>query len=103
PLRPLVGASPIAGAGCLLSGMMSGTFYSLLPAWAQGEGIDRWTIALFMFAAVAGGLAFQVPVGWWSDSTDRRRVLATLGLGFAVAAPPPVPLRPPVPRPSRAC
>ena len=86
PVRQLVRAAPIAVAGCLLSGMMSGTFYSLLPAWAQGEGIDRWTIALFMFSAVAGGLAFQVPVGWWSDGADRRRVLATLALGFAVAA-----------------
>src|SRR5262249_23459749 len=82
PMRQLVRAAPIAVAGCLLSG----TFYSLLPAWAQGEGIDRRTIALFMFAAVAGGLAFQVPVGWWSDSADRRRVLATLAIGFAVAA-----------------
>ena len=86
PVRQLVRAAPIAVAGCLLSGVMSGTFYSLLPAWAQGEGIDRWTIALFMFSAVAGGLAFQVPVGWWSDGADRRRVLATLALGFAVAA-----------------
>src|SRR6516165_4481803 len=86
PMRQLVRAAPIAVAGCLLSGMMSGTFYSLLPAWAQGEGIDRRTIALFMFAAVAGGLAFQVPVGWWSDAADRRRVLAMLAVGFAGAA-----------------
>jgi len=86
PMRQLARAAPIAVAGCLLSGIMSGTFYSLLPAWAQGEGIDRRTIALFMFAAVAGGLAFQVPVGWWSDGTDRRRVLAMLAVGFAVAA-----------------
>jgi MFS family permease len=86
PMRQLVHATPIAVAGCLLSGIMSGTFYSLLPAWAQGEGIDRRTIALFMFAAVAGGLAFQVPVGWWSDAGDRRRVLAMLAIGFAVAA-----------------
>src|SRR5262249_59308110 len=27
-----------------------------------------------------------VPVGWWSDRADRRRVLATLAVGFAVAA-----------------
>ena len=86
PIRQLVHAAPIAVAGCLLSGIMSGTFYSLLPAWAQGEGIDRRTIALFMFAAVAGGLAFQVPVGWWSDAADRRRVLAMLAVGFAGAA-----------------
>jgi MFS family permease len=86
PLNQLTRAAPIAVAGCLLSGMMSGTFYSLIPAWAQGEAIDRSTIALFMFAAVVGGLVFQVPVGWWSDRADRRRVLAVLALGFAVAA-----------------
>jgi MFS family permease len=86
PMNQLTRAAPIAVAGCLLSGMMSGTFYSLLPAWAQGEAIDRSTIALFMFAAVVGGLVFQVPVGWWSDRADRRRVLTALALGFAVAA-----------------
>jgi MFS family permease len=86
PMNQLTRAAPIAVAGCALSGMMSGTFYSLLPAWAQGEAIDRSTIALFMFMAVVGGLVFQVPVGWWSDAADRRRVLAALALGFAVAA-----------------
>jgi MFS family permease len=86
PMRQLARAAPIAVAGCALSGMMSGTFYSLVPAWMQGEAIDRSTIALFMFVAVAGGLAFQVPVGRWSDAADRRRVLATLALGFATAA-----------------
>src|SRR5262245_25085577 len=85
-MSQLTSAAPIAVAGCALSGMMSGTFYSLVPAWMQAEAIDRTTIALFMFAAVIGGLVFQVPVGRWSDRTDRRRVLAALALGFAVAA-----------------
>src|SRR5262249_13164339 len=52
PMRQLVHAAPIAVAGCLLSGIMSGTFYSLLPAWAQGEGNDRRSSALLLFAAV---------------------------------------------------
>jgi MFS family permease len=86
PMMQLARTAPIAVAGCALSGMMSGTFYSLIPAWAQGDGIDRSTIALFMFVAVVGGLAFQLPVGWWSDRADRRRVLATLAIGFAAAA-----------------
>jgi MFS family permease len=85
PMSHLMRAAPVAVAGCALSGMMSGTFYSLVPAWMQGAAIDRETIALFMFAAVVGGLAFQVPVGRLSDRADRRRVLAGLALGFAVA------------------
>jgi len=82
----LIRAAPIAMLGSALSGMMAGTFYALVPAWAQGEGIDSSTIALFMFAAVLGGLVFQVPVGRVSDRFDRRRVLAVLGLGFACTA-----------------
>jgi MFS family permease len=86
PYGQLARAAPIAVAGCALSGMMAGAFYALVPAWMQGEAIDRSTIALFMFVAVVGGLAFQVPVGRLSDRLDRRRVLAALALGFAVAA-----------------
>lgn len=82
----LLRAAPIAVVGCALSGVIAGAFYALVPAWMQGKGIDRSTIALFMFAAVVGGLAFQVPVGWLSDRLDRRRVLAALGLGFATSA-----------------
>jgi|SRR5271166_968425 len=52
----------------------------------QDEGIDQRTIALFMLAAVLGGLAFQVPVGRLSDRVDRRLVLSGLSAGFAGAA-----------------
>jgi MFS family permease len=86
PFRELAAAAPIAVAGCALSGLMTGTFYALLPAWMQGAGVVRETIALFMFAAVAGGLAFQVPIGRLSDHLDRRHVVAGLGVGVAVVA-----------------
>ena len=78
--------APVAVVGCALQGMIAGTFYALVPAWMQGEGIDRSRIALIMFVAVVGGLIFQMPVGHLSDRLDRRRVLASLGLGFAVVA-----------------
>lgn len=86
PYRELARAAPIAVAGCALAGFVSGAFYALVPAWMQGEGIARTTIALFMLVAVLGGLAFQVPIGRLSDRFDRRLVLAALGLGFAGAA-----------------
>jgi MFS family permease len=52
----------------------------------QDEGEVPATIAVFMLAAVLGGLAFQIPVGRLSDRLDRRILLASLGLGFAVTA-----------------
>ena len=88
PFRQLSRAAPVAVAvaGCVLSGLITSTFYALVPAWMQDEGIARETIAMSMLVAVFGGLAFQVPVGRLSDRFDRRLVLAALGLGFAGTA-----------------
>jgi hypothetical protein len=78
PYRHLSRSAPVAVAGSALSGLVSGAFYSLVPAWLQGQGADRATIAVFMLAAVLGGLAFQILVGRLSDRFDRRVVLAAL-------------------------
>ena len=48
----LVRAAPVAVTGCVLSGLVTGAFYALVPAWMQGEGIERETIALFMLMTV---------------------------------------------------
>lgn len=81
PYRQLLRAAPVAVGGTALSGLISSSFYALVPAWMQGESIARETIAISMLAAVLGGLAFQVPIGRLSDRLDRRIVLAALGLG----------------------
>ena len=86
PYGSLARAAPTAFVGCALSGLVSGTFYALVPAWMQDRGIKQATIALFMLTAVLGGFALQVPVGRASDRFDRRVVLAALGLGFAGVA-----------------
>jgi len=86
PYGALAQAAPIALVGCALSGLVSGAFYALVPAWMQDQGVERPTIALFMLVAVLGGFVFQIPVGRFSDRFDRRIVLALLGLGFAVTA-----------------
>lgn len=86
PFMRLPRAAPVAVAGCLASGIISSSFYSLVPAWMQGEGLARETIALFMLVAVLGGFAFQIPIGRLSDRFDRRMVLIALSAGFAVSA-----------------
>lgn len=86
PYGQLSRAAPVAVAGAVLSGLISGSFYALVPAWMQGEGIDRAIIGLFMLIAVLGGLAFQVPVGRLSDRFDRRMVLVVLSAGLVAAA-----------------
>ncbi|HEY1945128.1 MAG TPA: MFS transporter [Roseiarcus sp.] len=86
PFGHLSRAAPVAVAGCMLSGLVSASFYSLVPAWMQDEGIARETIATFMLFAVLGGLAFQIPIGRLSDRFDRRIVLSMLSFGFAATA-----------------
>src|SRR5262249_22159709 len=63
PYGQLLRAAPVAVSGTALGGLISSSFYALVPAWMQGEGIARETIAICMLAAVLGGLAFQVPIG----------------------------------------
>jgi MFS family permease len=86
PYGALPRAAPVAVMGSALSGLVCGAFYALVPAWMQDQHTERATIALFMLAAVLGGLLFQIPVGRLSDRFDRRIVLALLGTGFAATA-----------------
>jgi MFS family permease len=86
PWGQLSRAAPVAVLGSLANGFVSGSFYALVPAWLEGRGVERPTIALLMLAAVLGGLAFQMPVGRLSDRLDRRLVLAGIAAGLAGAA-----------------
>jgi MFS family permease len=86
PYSHLLREAPVAVIACAISGVITSSFYALVPVWAMDEGVRRENIALFMLAAVLGGLAFQVPVGRLSDRFDRRKVLAALGFGFAASA-----------------
>ena len=86
PYGLLTRTAPLAVISCIVAGCLSGAFYALVPAWMQGEGIDRSAIALFMFITVMGGLMFQVPVGLLSDRMDRRLVLVLLAMSFAIVA-----------------
>jgi MFS family permease len=86
PFRRLAGAVPIAILGCVVSGLISSVFYTLIPVWMQGEGIEQGMIGLIMLAAVLGGLAFQIPMGRLSDRFDRRSVLAAVSLGLTATA-----------------
>jgi MFS family permease len=86
PFGLLSREAPVAVAGALLSGFITGAFYALVPAWMQDAEIDAQTIGVFMLTAVLGGLAFQVPVGRVSDRFDRRVVIAVLAGCLIVTA-----------------
>jgi MFS family permease len=86
PYSELLRAAPVAVLAAAISGMISATFYGVVPAWMLANDIPQETIGLVMLSAVLGGLAFQVPVGLLSDRMDRRMLLGALALGFAATA-----------------
>jgi MFS family permease len=88
-LRNLYQASPLGVASVFASGVLSGSFFGMGAAYAQGVGLDDASVASFMAATILGGALFQWPVGHYSDTHDRRSVLAwvsTVAAALAVAA-----------------
>lgn len=74
-LVALFATSPIGVTGAVVSGLLSGAFYSLGHVFGQRVGMTEVGIATFMAATILGGAAFQWPVGHLSDRFDRRWVL----------------------------
>lgn len=88
-LRNLYNASPLGVASVFASGILSGAFFGMGASYAQGVGLDDSNVASFMAATILGGALFQWPVGHYSDTHDRRLVLAwvsTVAAALAVAA-----------------
>lgn len=69
-----------AFAGAVLSGLITGSFWSLGAVFASKYSQTPMDVSLFMIAAILGGAIFQYPIGWLSDKIDRRRVLLYLCL-----------------------
>lgn len=76
-LRPFKAArvSPSACMGILVAGLTGASFRMVGPIFALDYGLSQQQIALFLGAAVIGGMAAQYPVGWIADKFDRRKVL----------------------------
>jgi MFS family permease len=83
-LSGLYANSPVASAGCLLSGVANGAWGTLGAVYGSRIGIPTAEIAVMMSLAVLAGAAIQLPVGRLSDITDRRYVLAGAALGAAL-------------------
>lgn len=79
-LRRLFAISRTGTMACLASGMANGAFWALAPVFTSGVSSEVALAASFMTAAVIGGAAGQWPLGYWSDRTDRRIVMAAVAI-----------------------
>jgi len=83
--------SPVGFIGCLIYGIVDGSFWSLGPVFAQERGLSIAGITIFMSAFLLGGTVSQWPIGWISDRIDRRIMIAgcclgTIGTGLSLAS-----------------
>ena len=83
-LRPIKAAllSPSACFGIIVAGLTGASFRMVGPVFGIANDLSQSEVALFLTAAVLGGVAAQYPVGWIADMMDRRKVL----IGLSVAA-----------------
>jgi MFS family permease len=75
-------SAPTIALAVLMFSFFDSAVLALLPLYGMDYGHTE-TIAVLMVGAVfAGDALLQVPLGWWSDRVDRRRL--HLGCGVAV-------------------
>ena len=85
-LGKLYKISSLAFMGSLISGFLGSLFWSLGPLFGRLAHLDELGIALFMSTAILGGIFLQLPIGYWSDKTDRRFAIMVISFISALAA-----------------
>ncbi|MDX8508123.1 MFS transporter [Mesorhizobium captivum] len=68
--------SPVGVVGMLAVGGLSMIISGFAPIHATAKGYRQADVALLLSAMPVGTLILQIPLGWLSDRTDRRYVLA---------------------------
>ncbi|WP_415059413.1 MFS transporter [Congregibacter sp.] len=77
-IRLLLSRSPLAVTGALLSGAVTGAFWTLGAVFARRSMDSLADTTLFMSAAIIGGALFQYPFGWLSDRVGRENIMLLL-------------------------
>ncbi len=79
-------ASPLGTSGVIVSGIVTGTMFSMGPVYSQLMGLGASDTALFMGMSILAAVITQLPIGKWSDRVDRRTVLIVICIVGSMAA-----------------
>lgn len=83
-------AAPAATLAGFVYGATETNIFNMLPIYGVRIGLTEQTAAFVLSLFAAGNILLQIPIGIWSDRTDRRLVLlfcATVGLAGTLALP----------------
>ncbi|GAB1257931.1 MFS transporter [Aurantivibrio plasticivorans] len=82
--KELIRFAPLPVATAALSGLAMGAFWGMTPLYASKQGFDFSDIGLLMSATITGGALLQIPIGRFSDTHDRRKILAIVAMAAAI-------------------
>lgn len=85
-VRSLFKAAPSAVLGAFTVGLVNGPVIAITPVFGVSIGLSQDKAAALLFALQAGSLAMQYPLGWLSDRTDRRYIIAALAGGTSLVS-----------------
>lgn len=85
-LGELLKFAPLPVAASTLSGLAMGAFWGITPVFASQQGFSYAEVGLLMSTTILGGALLQIPIGRFSDTHDRRKVLAAVVFTAAVLA-----------------
>ena len=77
---------PIARAGSFLSGMVTGSLWTMAPLIAEKNCLEASSVSSVMLAMVIGGGVFQLPLGYLADLIGRVRVITAASLACTLVA-----------------
>ncbi|MEJ2142244.1 MAG: MFS transporter [Gammaproteobacteria bacterium] len=78
--------SPQGIFGMLMSGVIVGAFYGMMPVYASKIGLTHHEIASLIAICILGGASLQWPIGLISDYYDRRIILAIISFFASLIA-----------------
>jgi len=76
----------IASIGIFLSGLVTGSLWTMAPLVGDSRGFSTAMIGYMMNAIVLGGAVFQYPLGLASDFLGRTRLIGTIAFGCTLVA-----------------
>jgi MFS family permease len=79
-------AVPVATFAGLVFGAIETGAFSLLPVYGLRNDMPEATAALLISVVVSGNIISQIPIGWLSDHSDRRKILLLCGVIGCVGA-----------------
>lgn len=82
-LNGLFRIAPSAVVGAFVVGSINAAVIAIAPVYGTRVGLPPDQAAGLLFALQGGSLLLQWPLGWLSDHSDRRRVIAGVAAGTA--------------------